>query len=51
MLRKIFGSKRGEVTGEWKKLSNTEHHDFYFSSNIMLNKSRRMRRAGYVTGI
>jgi hypothetical protein len=28
-----------------------EHHDLYFSFNIMLIKSRRMRRTGYVTGI
>jgi hypothetical protein len=36
MTRKIFGCKKGEVTGGWKKLYDMEHHDFYFSSNIML---------------
>jgi hypothetical protein len=42
MTRKIFGCKRGEVTGGWKKLHNMEHHDSYLSSNIMLIKSRKM---------
>jgi hypothetical protein len=50
MPRKIFGSKREEVTWGWKKLY-MEHHDIYFSSNMVLIKSRRLRRAGYVTGI
>jgi hypothetical protein len=30
VLRGIFGSKRDEVTGEWRKLHNEELHDFYF---------------------
>jgi len=42
MPRKIFGSKRGKVTGGWKKLYNMEHHVFYFSSSIILIKLRRM---------
>jgi hypothetical protein len=30
MLRRIFGPKRDEVTGEWRKLHNEELHDWYF---------------------
>jgi hypothetical protein len=43
VLRRIFGSKRGEVTGEWRKLHNEELHDLYCSPNIVrVIKSRRM---------
>ena len=35
MLRKIFGPKRDEVTGEWRKLHNEELDDLYFSPNIV----------------
>jgi hypothetical protein len=35
VLRKIFGPKRDEVTGEWRKLHNKELHDLYFSPNII----------------
>jgi hypothetical protein len=31
LLRRVFGPKRDEVTGEWRKLHNKELHDFYFS--------------------
>ena len=49
MLRKIFGPKRDEVTGEWKKLHNEELNDLYCSSNIVRAiKLRRMRWAGNV---
>ncbi|KAJ4429380.1 hypothetical protein ANN_21537 [Periplaneta americana] len=49
VLRKIFGSKRDEVTGEWRKLRNTELHAFYSSPDIIRNiKSRRLRWAGHV---
>ena len=34
VLRRIFGPKRGEVTGEWRKLHNEELNDLYASSNI-----------------
>jgi hypothetical protein len=48
-LRKIFGPKRDEVTGEWRKLHNKELHDLYSSPSIIrIIKSRRMRWAGHV---
>jgi hypothetical protein len=34
VLRRIFGSKRDEVTGEWKKLHNEELNDLYCSPNV-----------------
>ena len=49
VLRRIFGSKRDEVTGEWRKLHNEELNDLYSSPNIVrVIKSRRMRWAGNV---
>jgi hypothetical protein len=49
VLRIIFGPKRDEVTGEWRKLHNKELHDLYSSTNIVrVIKSIRMRWAGYV---
>jgi len=49
MLRRIFGSKRDEVRGEWRKLHNEELNDPYSSPNIIrVIKSRRMRWAGHV---
>ncbi|KAJ4444356.1 hypothetical protein ANN_06148 [Periplaneta americana] len=43
VLRKIFGAKRDEVAGEWRKLHNTELHELYSSHDIIRNiKSRRM---------
>jgi hypothetical protein len=35
VLRRIFGSKRGEVTGDWRKLHNEELHRLYSSPNII----------------
>jgi PAS domain-containing protein len=48
-LRRIFGLKRDEVTGRWRKLDNEEFRDLYSSpSTIIMIKSRRMRWAGHV---
>ncbi|KAJ4432626.1 hypothetical protein ANN_21249 [Periplaneta americana] len=50
VLRKIFGAKSDEVTGEWRKLHNTELHGLYSSSHIIRNiKSRCLRWVGHVT--
>jgi hypothetical protein len=52
VLRKIFGPKRDEVMGKWRKLHNEELHDLYsLPSIIRIIKSRRMRWAGHVTRI
>jgi len=49
IFRRIFGPKRGEVTGEWRKLHNEELNDLNCSPNIVLViKSRRMRWVGNV---
>jgi hypothetical protein len=49
VLRRIFGPKRDEVTGEWRKLHNEELHILYSSPNIIRKfKSRRMMWAGHV---
>ncbi|KAJ4428908.1 hypothetical protein ANN_25902 [Periplaneta americana] len=49
VLRKIFGAKRDEVTGEWRKLHNTELHALYSSPDIIRDlKSRRLRWAEHV---
>jgi hypothetical protein len=50
VLRRIFGPKRDEVTGEWMKLHNEELHNLYSSPNVIRQiKSRRKRWAGHVT--
>jgi hypothetical protein len=47
--RRIFGPKKDDVTGDWRKLHNEELHNLYSSPNIMrMIKSRRMRWAGHV---
>ena len=49
VLRGIFGPKRDEVTGEWRKLHNEELNEVYCSPNIIrVINSRRMRWAGHV---
>jgi hypothetical protein len=47
-LRRIFGPKRDEVTGEWRKLHNEELDLYSSPSKIRIMKSRRMRWAGHV---
>jgi len=52
VLRRVFGPKRDEVTGEWRKLYNEELSDLYPSPRIVrVIKSRRMRWAGHVARI
>ena len=49
MLRRIFGPRRDDVTGEWRRLHNGELNDLYSSPNIVrVIKSTRMRWAGHV---
>jgi hypothetical protein len=49
VLRRIFGPKRNEVTGEWRRLHNGELNDLHSSPTIIrVIKSRRMRWAGHV---
>jgi hypothetical protein len=49
MLRRIFGRKRDEVTGEWRRLHNKELYALYSLPDIIqVIKSRRMRWAGHV---
>jgi len=52
LLRKIFGSRRDEVMGEWRRMHNEELNDLYSSPNIVwMIKSRRMRWAGNVVRV
>jgi hypothetical protein len=47
VLRRIFGLKRDEVMGDWRKLHNEEFHNLYSSPNIIrIIKSRRIRGQG-----
>jgi hypothetical protein len=49
VLKRIFGPKRDEVTGEWRKLHNKVLHNLYSSPDIIRqNKSGRIRWAGHV---
>jgi hypothetical protein len=52
VLRRIFGPKTDEVTGEWRRLHNKELYALYSSPNIIRgNKSRRLRWTGHVASI
>jgi hypothetical protein len=52
VLRGIFGAKRDEVTGEWRRLLKEELYDLYSSSNIIrVIKSRRIRWTGHVVRV
>jgi hypothetical protein len=49
VMRKIFGAKKDEVTGHWRKLHNEELHDLYCSLNVIWAiKSRRLRWTEHV---
>jgi hypothetical protein len=51
VLRRIFGPKRDEVIGGWRKLHNEELHNLHSSPSIIrIINSRRMRWAGHVAG-
>jgi hypothetical protein len=49
VLRKVSGTRRDEVAGDWRRLHNEELHDLHSSQIIRVIKSRRMRSAGHVT--
>jgi hypothetical protein len=50
VFRRIFGPKRDEVTGGWRKLHKEELHNLFSSPSIIrMTKSRRMRWAGHIT--
>jgi hypothetical protein len=48
VMRKIFGLKRNEVTGGWRKLHNEELHDLYSLPSIIIIIKSRMRWVGHV---
>jgi hypothetical protein len=49
VLRRIFGPRRDEVTGDWRRLHNEKLNELYSSPNIVrVIKSRRMRWAGHM---
>ena len=49
VLKKIFGPKRHDVTGEWRKLHNAELYNLYFSPNfIRLIRSRKMNEIDHL---
>jgi hypothetical protein len=48
VLRRIFGPRRDEVTGDWRRVHNEELNDLYSSNIVWVIKSRRMRWAGRV---
>ena len=50
VVRKIFGPKRGELIGEWRRLNNEELYDLYCSQNIIRLFKSRMRWTEHVGG-
>ena len=48
VLRKIFGPKRDDITGDWRRIRSEELHDLFSSHVIWMIKSRRVRGAGHV---
>ena len=48
LLRRIFGPRKDEVTGEWGKLPNEELNNLYSRNVVRMIKTRRMRWAGHV---
>ena len=48
VLRRVFGPKKDEVTGEWRKLYNEELRDLYSLPNIVRVVKSRMRWAGHM---
>jgi hypothetical protein len=52
VLRRIFGPRTDEATGEWRRLHNEELNDLYYSPNIVrVIKSRRTRWVGHVARV
>jgi hypothetical protein len=52
VLRRIFGPKREEVAGGWRKQRNVEHYDFYSSPDFIgMIKSRKMTLLGHDCGV
>jgi hypothetical protein len=51
VLRRMFGSKRDEVIGEWRNLHNEELHNLYSSPNTRMTNSRWMRWEGHVARV
>jgi hypothetical protein len=51
VLRRIFGPKRDEITGKWRKLHNEELNDLYSPNIVRVVKLRKMRWAQHVARI